>query len=174
MPEIRFPTRCGNPAEWKGQQDSMVRQVILESCRSRQELRRESIPGGIDLSARRDWASSALRRLLISNVCPTPHRGHGQAASSPLARIVNEPEEYIEQRSIQGPGARLCHFADGGLHQIQFLLGHVSMQTTERYSIRPGRLRRTYPALRCQMSRAAATALRRPSSASAPSGCLPA
>jgi integrase len=29
--------------------------------------------------------------------------------------------------------ARLCRSADGELEQIQFLLGHVSVQTTERY-----------------------------------------
>jgi site-specific recombinase XerD len=29
--------------------------------------------------------------------------------------------------------ARLCHLAGGELDQIQFLLGHVSVQTTERY-----------------------------------------
>lgn len=29
--------------------------------------------------------------------------------------------------------ARLCHLAGGELDQIQFLLGHVSNQTTERY-----------------------------------------
>lgn len=29
--------------------------------------------------------------------------------------------------------ARLCHQAAGELEQIQFLLGHVSVQTTERY-----------------------------------------
>jgi len=29
--------------------------------------------------------------------------------------------------------ARLCHSSGGELEQIQFLLGHVSVQTTERY-----------------------------------------
>ena len=29
--------------------------------------------------------------------------------------------------------ARLCHVAGGELEQIQFLLGHVSVETTERY-----------------------------------------
>ena len=29
--------------------------------------------------------------------------------------------------------ARLCHAAGGALEQIQFLLGHVSVETTERY-----------------------------------------
>jgi site-specific recombinase XerD len=29
--------------------------------------------------------------------------------------------------------ARLCHRAGGELEQIQFLLGHVSVETTERY-----------------------------------------
>ena len=29
--------------------------------------------------------------------------------------------------------ARLCHLAGGELEQIQFLLGHISVQNTERY-----------------------------------------
>jgi integrase len=29
--------------------------------------------------------------------------------------------------------ARLCHLAGGKLEQIQFLLGHVSIQTAEKY-----------------------------------------
>jgi integrase len=32
--------------------------------------------------------------------------------------------------------ARLCHAAGGELEQIQFLLGHVSVETTERYYVR--------------------------------------
>jgi hypothetical protein len=36
-------------------------------------------------------------------------------------------------RHVRRTCARLCHPAGGGLEQIQFLLGQVSFQTTERY-----------------------------------------
>jgi hypothetical protein len=39
--------------------------------------------------------------------------------------------------------ARLCHASGGELEQIQFLLGHVSVQTTERYlAVSNGSVRR--------------------------------
>jgi site-specific recombinase XerD len=37
--------------------------------------------------------------------------------------------------------AKLCHASGGELEQIQFLLGHVSVQTTERYLGRKQRIR---------------------------------
>ena len=47
------------------------------------------------------------------------------AAKLGLARIA--PHDL--RRSC----ARLCHAAGGEMEQIQFLLGHVSVQTTEKY-----------------------------------------
>ncbi|MGC1451768.1 MAG: tyrosine-type recombinase/integrase [Candidatus Sulfotelmatobacter sp.] len=34
---------------------------------------------------------------------------------------------------LRRPCACLCHLAGGELEQIQFLLGHASVETTERY-----------------------------------------
>jgi site-specific recombinase XerD len=39
----------------------------------------------------------------------------------------------LAPHDLRGSCARLCHEAGGELEQIQFLLGHVSVQTTEKY-----------------------------------------
>jgi integrase len=39
----------------------------------------------------------------------------------------------ISPHDLRRTCARLCHVAGGELEQIQFLLGHVSVQTTEQY-----------------------------------------
>jgi site-specific recombinase XerD len=41
--------------------------------------------------------------------------------------------EKLAPHDLQRTCARLCHESGGELEQIQFLLGHVSVQTTERY-----------------------------------------
>jgi len=41
--------------------------------------------------------------------------------------------EKLAPHDLRRTWARLCHLAGGELEQIQFLLGHVSVQTTERY-----------------------------------------
>lgn len=47
------------------------------------------------------------------------------------ARICEIPA--LAPHDLRRTCARLCHQAGGELEQIQFLLGHVSVQTTERY-----------------------------------------
>jgi len=39
----------------------------------------------------------------------------------------------VARHDLRRTCARLCHLAGGELDQIRFLLGHVSIQTTERY-----------------------------------------
>ena len=41
--------------------------------------------------------------------------------------------EKLAPHDLRRTCARLCHAASGELEQIQFLLVHVSIQTTERY-----------------------------------------
>jgi integrase len=41
--------------------------------------------------------------------------------------------EKLAPHDLRRTCARLCHTAGGELEQIQFLLGHVSVQTTEKY-----------------------------------------
>jgi len=41
--------------------------------------------------------------------------------------------DQLAPHDLRRTCARLCHLAGGELDQIQFLLGHVSIQTTEHY-----------------------------------------
>src|ERR1700719_432713 len=41
--------------------------------------------------------------------------------------------ERLAPHDLRRTCARLCHESGGELEQIQFSLGHVSLQTTERY-----------------------------------------
>ena len=47
------------------------------------------------------------------------------------ARVCEIPA--LAPHDLRRTCARLCHQAGGELEQIQFLLGHVSVQTIERY-----------------------------------------
>ncbi len=53
---------------------------------------------------------------------------HIVKAAAKRAGIAN-----LAPHDLRRTCARLCHLAGGELEQIQFLLGHVSIQTTERY-----------------------------------------
>jgi integrase len=41
--------------------------------------------------------------------------------------------DHVAPHDLRRTCAKLCHMSGGELEQIQFLLGHVSVQTTERY-----------------------------------------
>ena len=41
--------------------------------------------------------------------------------------------DHIAPHDLRRTCAKLCHDGGGELEQIQFLLGHASVQTTERY-----------------------------------------
>jgi integrase len=58
--------------------------------------------------------------------------------------------EKLAPHDLRRTCARLCHTAGGELEQIQFLLGHVSIQTTERYLGCKQRIRSAVNALRTQ------------------------
>jgi integrase len=47
------------------------------------------------------------------------------------AKIVGV--DHLAPHDLRRTCARLCHGAGGELEQIQFLLGHASVQTTEQY-----------------------------------------
>lgn len=53
--------------------------------------------------------------------------------SPDLAAGIRRVKGVIAPHDLRRSCARLCHTAGGEVDQIQFLLGHVSIQTTERY-----------------------------------------
>ena len=60
------------------------------------------------------------------------HDGEGGLAHCEGIRQAHRGGEVGATRSATDC-ARLCHASGGELEQIQFLLGHISVQTTERY-----------------------------------------
>ena len=95
-----------------------------------------------------DWVSEAIQEWLSA----------ADIHSGPIFRAINKagriaPSEFspkviwgvvreaaskcgllgVAPHDLRRTCARLCHEAGGELEQIQFLLGHVSVETTERY-----------------------------------------
>ena len=78
---------------------------------------------------------------LAARVCPTDGRSHtetrrplGNRRSAPQrASAARIGDERLATTRPAADCARLCRASGGELEQIQFLLGNVSVQTTERY-----------------------------------------
>jgi integrase len=87
-----------------------------------------------------DWLAAAAidRGRLFRPVNKVGRKwGEGMTAKA-VWHIVKESARSIgvaklAPHDLRRTCARLCHASGGELEQIQFLLGHVSVQTTERY-----------------------------------------
>jgi integrase len=87
-----------------------------------------------------DWlAAAAINRGKLFRRVNKVGRAWGAGMTVKAVRhIVKESARSIgvaklAPHDLRRTCARLCHASGGELEQIQFLLGHVSVQTTERY-----------------------------------------
>ena len=77
----------------------------------------------------RPWHANAVavgNRSTIGNGLIAPIKGKQLLA-------VDSSPRRLAPHDLRRTCARLCHGAGNELEQIQFLLGHASVQTTERY-----------------------------------------
>jgi integrase len=72
-------------------------------------------------------AINKAKRIGTTGFSPKVIRGVVKAGSSKCGL------DRVAPHDLRRTCARLCHEAGGELEQIRFLLGHVSVQTTERY-----------------------------------------
>jgi len=87
-----------------------------------------------------DWlaASSVVSGRLFRCVCRTGTIWGTEMTEKVVWHVVKQYAGKVgiaklAPHDLRRSCARLCHGAGGELEQIQFLLGHVSVQTTEKY-----------------------------------------
>lgn len=87
-----------------------------------------------------DWLAAAAidRGRLFRRVNKVGRTWGDEMTVKAVWHIVKESARCIgvamlAPHDLRRTCARLCHASGGELEQIQFLLGHVSVQTTERY-----------------------------------------
>jgi len=117
------------------------------SCRSTPELRATRTEPVKHLSIKGQWRLETTgHEAEDSKQTETSYSQDDPATAGPRGREVRRPQQpFVKEFAAKiGMGklaphdlrrscARRCRAAGGELEQIQFLLGHVSVQTTERY-----------------------------------------
>ena len=93
------------------------------------------VKGAVD-----DWTSAS--GITTGRIFRAIHRTGGVWGTGVTPKVIWEVVktaaaraaiETLAPHDLRRTCARLCHVAGGELEQIQFLLGHVSVETTERY-----------------------------------------
>jgi integrase len=115
------------------------RWVIADLLGKAGHIRTIPIPGWVK-EAIDAWmeASDITAGTLFRSINKTGHVWGNGMTPKVLWEVVREAAsragiEKLSPHDLRRTCARLCHLAGGELDQIQFLLGHVSSQTTERY-----------------------------------------
>jgi hypothetical protein len=85
-----------------------------------------------------DYRIWIKRRQLFRCVCRAGNSWGNGMTEKVVWHVVKENAAKlgllkVAPHDLRRSCARLCHAIGGELEQIQFLLGHVSVQTTERY-----------------------------------------
>jgi integrase len=113
--------------------------VLADLIGKGRHMRTIPVPGWVK-SAVDAWMNAAdLRDGPLFRAISKTGKIHGCGFTAKVVwSIVREAAKccgigIIAPHDLRRTCARLCHQAGGELEQIQFLLGHVSVQTTERY-----------------------------------------
>jgi integrase len=113
--------------------------VIADLLGKAGHIRTVPIPGWVKVAID-EWkeASGVTEGALFRSINKTGRVWGNGMTPKVLWEIVREAAaragiEKLAPHDLRRTCARLCHVAGGELDQIQFLLGHVSIQTTERY-----------------------------------------
>src|SRR2546425_5126536 len=133
----------------KGKRDRALLTLVLACGLRRHEAvalrldhlqQREEHWAIVDLAGKGDWlVAAAIDRGKLFRRVNKVGRAWGDGMTVKAVRhIVKESAKSIgvaklTAHDLRRTCARLCHASGGELEQIQFLLGHVSVQTTERY-----------------------------------------
>lgn len=113
--------------------------VIADLLGKAGHIRTVPIPGWVK-KAIDEWkeASGVMEGVLFRAINKTGRVWGNGMTPKVLWEIVRDAAtragiEKLSPHDLRRSCARLCHLAGGEMDQIQFLLGHVSIQTTERY-----------------------------------------
>jgi integrase len=82
------------------------------------------------------WRPGSARERRAAARRPPWQLAYARAAAWDVVRTAAATAgiDKLAPHDLHRTCARVCHLAGGELDQIQFLLGHVSIQTTERSS----------------------------------------
>ena len=113
--------------------------VLADLIGKGRHMRTIPVPGWVKLTVDAWTAAAELHSGTLFRAISKAGTVHGCGFTAKVIwSIVREAASscgigVIAPHDLRRTCARLCHQAGGELEQIQFLLGHVSVQTTERY-----------------------------------------